>query len=299
MADVNRKTVRTLVLHHAVTPLWSEKSKKELAQWFSDNGFQRGYSGSTARWSGLYNPYTNARSYAQAHFAGQRVTAATPDATAAEKAAGFRLVPLVKDVWGQITWGAGDWETNRECINIENLGDYRNYTLRDGDCRVIADFWRPQDTKLNGATYILGHNEIKATACPARIMEKRNTIVNYVNNPPAKVTTRTIKTETPVPFTKETMEDPSKLLGVKTITQPGVNGVKTTTYQVTYTNGKETSRKTVSSVVTTAPVVEITLVGTKTVDQELQETVKENNALLKQILSLLNSLISKITSIFK
>lgn len=299
MADANRKTVDALVLHHAVTPLWSDKSKKELAQWFSDNGYARAYGSNPTKWSGLYNPYTGARSYAQAHYAGQRVTSATPDATATEKAAGYRLVPLVKDVWGQITWGAGDWEMNRRCINIENLGDYRNYTLRDGDCRVIADFWRPQDKKLGGATYILGHNEIYATACPARIMEKRNTIVNYVNNPPATVTTKTIKTETSIPFSKVETKDPSKLVGVSKITQPGVNGIKTTTISVTYTNGKETARKTLTSEVTTKPIPQVTLVGTKTIEQDIHETVKANNNLLKQILEAITSLISKITSIFK
>lgn len=293
MADSQRLTVNTLVLHHAVTPLWAEKSKKELAQWFSDNGFKRGYESNPNRWSGLYNPYTGAKSYAQAQYAGQRVTSKTPDATAAEKAAGFRLVPLVKDPWGQITWGAGDWETNRRCINIENLGDYRNYTLRDGDCRVIADFWRPRDQKLKGATYILGHNEVSATACPARIMEKRNTIVNYVNNPPATVTTKTIKTETSIPFSKETVKDASKLVGVSKITQPGVNGIKTTTISVTYTNGKETARKTLTSEVTTKPIPQVTLVGTKTIEQDIQETVKANNNLLKQILDFLLSIFKK------
>lgn len=299
MADSQRLTVNTLVLHHAVTPLWSEKSKKELAQWFSDNGFARGYESNPNRWSGLYNPYTGAKSYSQAHYAGQRVTSATPDATAAEKAAGYRLVPLVKDPWGQITWGAGNWEVNRKCINIEHVGDYRNYTLRDGDCRVIADFWRPQDKKLKGATYVLGHNEIYATACPARIMEKRDTIVSYVNTPPATITTKTIKTETSIPFSKETIKDASKLVGASSITQPGVNGIKTNTISVTYTNGRETSRKAVSSEITKQPVEEVTLVGTKTIAQETLETVKENNNLLKQILELIKNLVAKIGGIFK
>lgn len=184
MADINRLSVDTMVLHHAVTPLWENKSKKELAQWFSDNGFARAYGSNSANWSGLINPYTGGRSYSQAHYAGQRVTNKTPDATAAEKKAGYRLVPLVKDPWGQITWHAGHWNTNQRSIGIENLGDYRNYALRDGDCKVIADFWRSRDKALKGKTTILLHNEVYATACPARISEGRGKIVNYVNNPP-------------------------------------------------------------------------------------------------------------------
>lgn len=186
MADVNRKTVDYLVLHHAVTPLWSDKSKAWLAQWFSDNGYARAYGSNPANWSGLINPYTGARSYAQAHFAGQRVDGSTPDATQAERDAGYRLVPLINDVWGQIAWHAGNWDINTRSIGIENLGDYRNYGLRDGDARVIAAMWRPQDVRLGGATAIVGHKEVSqlGTECPARVMEMRDTIVNYVNNPP-------------------------------------------------------------------------------------------------------------------
>lgn len=200
MSDVNRTTVDKLVLHHAVTPLWEDMSKAWLAQWFSDNGYARAYGSNDANWSGLINPYTGGRSYSQAHFAGQRVTDATPDATAAERAAGFRLVQLVDDVWGQITWHAGNWPVNCSSIGIENLGDYRNYTLRDGDAKVIADFWRPQDQLLGGATAVYGHLEVSqiSTACPARIMEMRDTIVNYINNPPVIPPTPT-PTPTPTP----------------------------------------------------------------------------------------------------
>lgn len=184
--DPNRLTVDKYLLHHAVTPLWSDKSKAWLAQWFSDNGFVRAYGSNPANWSGLINPYTGARSYAQAHFAGQRVDASTPDATEAERAAGYRLVPLVQNPMGVITWHAGNWAVNQSSIGVENLGDYRNYTLRDGDARVLAAYWRPQDVKLNGATAIYGHREVSQTGteCPARLMEMRDTVVHYVNNPP-------------------------------------------------------------------------------------------------------------------
>lgn len=190
MADVNRTLVDKLVLHHAVTPLWSEKSKAQLAQWFSDNGFARAYGSNSANWSGLINPYTGARSYSQAHYAGQRVDGSTPDATAAERAAGYRLVQLVNDVWGQITWHAGNWAVNCGSIGIENLGDYRNYPLREGDCQVIADFWRPRDRQLGGATMVYGHKEVSqlGTECPARIMESRDHIIDLINTNPTPPT---------------------------------------------------------------------------------------------------------------
>ena len=289
MADINRKTVDYLVLHHSVTPLWSNKSKKELAQWFSDNGFKRGYESNPARWSGLINPYTGAKSYSQAHYAGQRVDKTTPDATDKERQAGFRLVPLVKDVWGQICWHAGNWEINRASIGIECVGDYRNYTLRDGDCRVIADFWRPQDIKLGGKTAVLGHGEIAATACPARIMEKRNTIVNYINNPPKPLPVVTVKEETrteKIHFTKTEVKNSELEIGKVNIIQKGQDGVVTVTETVTYTDGKETSRVTKSRVITKQPVEEVTEIGTKTKDQEQDERLTA----IEQFLSVLKGL---------
>lgn len=214
MADSQRLTVKDLVLHQAVTPLWDEKSKAQLAQWFSDNGYARAYGSNPANWSGLINPYTGQRSYSQAHLAGQRVTDRTPDATAAEKAAGYRLVPLIKDIWGQIAWHAGNWQINRSSIGIENLGDYRNYTLRDGDCKVIADFWRGQDRKLDGKTMVWGHLEVSqlGTACPARIMEKRNHIIDLVNgNGPSTEPSK----PTPQPSKKSNQEIANEVLAGK------------------------------------------------------------------------------------
>lgn len=268
MADANRKTVDYLVLHHAVTPTWENKSRGELAKWFSDNGFVRAYSSNPNNWSGLINPYTGGRSYSQAHYAGQRVDSTTPDATDAERQAGFRLVQLVADVWGQITWHAGNWEVNRASIGIECLGDYRNYTLRDGDCRIIAAFWRPQDQKLGGATAIVGHNEVSdaATACPARIMEMRQRIVDYCNNPPKPVPVITVKTETTterIHFAIKDIDDPTLPVGEMKIVTPGVDGVVTVVTTVTYTDGKETSRVTKSRTITTQPIDQVVAHGTK------------------------------------
>lgn len=201
MADASRLTVDKLVLHHAVTPLWSDKSRAWLAQWFSDLGFSRGYGSNPAQWNGLINPYTGGRSYAMAQYAGQRVDGSTPDATDAERAAGYRLVALVQDPFGRIAYHAGNWAVNQSSIGIENLGDYRNYPLRDGDCRVIADFWRNQDRALGGATAVYGHLEISTlgTACPARIMEQRDRIIQLINENPAPAPTPT-PAPTPVSF---------------------------------------------------------------------------------------------------
>ncbi len=184
--DSQRLTADYNVQHHAVTPLWSDKSKPWLAQWFSDNGFARGYNSNPALWNGLINPYTGGRSYAQAHAVGQRVDGSTPDATDIERANGYRVFWIVDQPWNVITYGAGNWEINRRAINIENLGNYLDYPLREDDCRVLGEFWRPRDQELGGATYVVGHKSVTtiATACPARIMENLDQIVYYVNNAP-------------------------------------------------------------------------------------------------------------------
>lgn len=300
MADVNRKTVDYLVLHHAVTPTWENKSKTELAQWFSDNGFARAYGSNPANWSGLYNPYNNAKSYSQAHFAGQRVDATTPDATDAERTAGFRLVPLVKDVWGQITWHAGNWEVNRASIGIECLGDYRNYTLRDGDCKVIANFWRPQDVKLKGATAVMGHKELAPTTCPARIMEKIPLIVDMINNPakyeskvPVIVNKEETRTER-IHFQQIEQDEPNLPLGERQTAVKGVDGIVTVIDVVTLTDGKETSRVTKSRTITTQPIDEIILVGTKTKDQEQDERLNNIEKILDFFKGVWNALVDLI-----
>lgn len=265
MSDVNRLPVDCYVLHHAVTQLWHEKTRAQLAQFFSDSGFARAYGSNPANWSGLYNPYTGARSYSQAHLAGQQVTDATPDATAEEHAAGFRWVALVADIWGQICWHAGNWEMNRRSIGIEMLGDYRYYTLRDGDAAVLGAFWRPQDLKFGGATYIYGHKEVSdsSTECPARIMEMRDVVVYYCNNPKELVhvpvvTTKSEVITTVIPYEKTTIEDNTKEIDS---ISGGENGSRTVTYTITYLDGVETSRL-VTSDVTILPKNQVTVHGT-------------------------------------
>lgn len=281
MADVNRKTVDYLVLHHAVTPTWEDKSKEFLVNWFSDNGFARAYGSNASNWSGLKKP-NGQRSYSQAHFAGQRVTSATPDATADEKKKGYRLVQLVQDPWGQITWHAGNWDINTRSICIENLGDYRSLSLRENDCKVIADFWRAQDRKLKGATAIVGHKEVSdsATACPANIMNSRNRIVTLVNAASSGwpkdpvITTKDVTTETVIPFETEAVNDPNLLKGTQEIRKKGVNGKRVVVTRITYTDGKETSRKVISDK-TTPPVSMVMAIGIKEKTPEVPPAIVE------------------------
>jgi surface rod structure-forming protein G len=77
--------------------------------------------------------------------------------------------------------------------------------------------------------------------------------------------TITEKTETQtksIAFTSSTVQDSNLAKGTTQVTTVGVNGAETLTYQVTYTNGKLTSQKLTSTVITTQPINQVTSIGT-------------------------------------
>jgi hypothetical protein len=65
-----------------------------------------------------------------------------------------------------------------------------------------------------------------------------------------------------IPFEKVRRDDASMDLGEESVTTKGVDGVKTLTHEVVFTDGVETSRRLVSEEVTTKPIDEVTSVGT-------------------------------------
>ena len=66
-----------------------------------------------------------------------------------------------------------------------------------------------------------------------------------------------------IPFTTTTVKDATIAKGTQKVTTAGVAGVKTTTYKVVTVDGVEESRALVSEVDTTAPIAQVTTVGTK------------------------------------
>ncbi len=75
-----------------------------------------------------------------------------------------------------------------------------------------------------------------------------------------------VRTETEaaaIPFQARSVNDPATDAGVSSVSTPGVNGVTTKTFRVTYTDGVETARELVSEAVTTPPVDQVTTVGTR------------------------------------
>lgn len=76
----------------------------------------------------------------------------------------------------------------------------------------------------------------------------------------------TIETETvtePVSYQQVQQDDPNLDVGVVQVTTAGLTGVRTLTYQVTKKGTREIARELVSDTVTTAPVDEVTSVGTR------------------------------------
>jgi len=79
-----------------------------------------------------------------------------------------------------------------------------------------------------------------------------------------RVTTKTITETKPIPYATRTVPDGSLAKGVTKTRTKGVAGLRTLTYQVTYTDGEQTSKKLIKSVVTRAAAPKVVAVGTKT-----------------------------------
>nr|WP_296073278.1 G5 domain-containing protein [uncultured Actinoplanes sp.] len=78
------------------------------------------------------------------------------------------------------------------------------------------------------------------------------------------VTKKRVTQSKTIGFTTRTVKDSTLPKGETEVRTKGVAGVRTITYEVTLTDGKETSRKQISSVVTRKPVTKVIAVGTKT-----------------------------------
>lgn len=78
-----------------------------------------------------------------------------------------------------------------------------------------------------------------------------------------QIETKTISETNPIPFSAITKDDSSLESGVSKISTVGENGEKTTIYEVTYTNGQETSRRKIKDETTKPAINQVTSIGTK------------------------------------
>ncbi|WP_416901023.1 G5 domain-containing protein [Micromonospora echinospora] len=81
--------------------------------------------------------------------------------------------------------------------------------------------------------------------------------------PSPEVQVRTVTETERLRHGVRTVKDSSLAEGKRVVRTPGVDGVRTLTYQVTVTDGVQTGRKLVRSAVTRKPVTEVVAVGTK------------------------------------
>ena len=83
-----------------------------------------------------------------------------------------------------------------------------------------------------------------------------------------RVETRKEKKTEEIAFSVETQKSSSMYVGSSKVTREGVNGSKEVTYQITYVDGKEESRKKVKEKVIKEPVSKIVTEGTKEKPQQ-------------------------------
>lgn len=110
---------------------------------------------------------------------------------------------------------------------------------------LLVGFTAPEDTKqLNSINTNTDKTEQKQTPSP-------------------KITTETVTETEQIPYGVTTANDASLDKGKTRIATKGVNGVKTYTYEVTFADGKQTTKKLLKEAVTTAPIAEVSAIGTK------------------------------------
>lgn len=101
-----------------------------------------------------------------------------------------------------------------------------------------------------------------ATAPPSRNTAGKGQPVTQPAVTQPTITHTTVTETKTVPFTATTQDDNTLAKGTTQVTVPGVDGVETLTYDVTYSNGKQIDKQLKTDVVTTPPVTQVTAVGT-------------------------------------
>jgi resuscitation-promoting factor RpfB len=78
-----------------------------------------------------------------------------------------------------------------------------------------------------------------------------------------KVETRTVTETQKIAYPTRTVKDSTLSAGTTRVRTKGVAGVRTLTYQVTVTDGEQTAKKLIKSVVTRKPITKVVVIGTR------------------------------------
>lgn len=110
---------------------------------------------------------------------------------------------------------------------------------------------------------VFGVAAVSAAANPApQPPEAKPTAQVQTEEKEPVIETRTVTETEAVAFTSTTVEDGNLAKGSTAVRTNGVNGVKTMTYDIDYTNGVAGEKKLVKEEVTTAPIAQVTAIGT-------------------------------------
>jgi uncharacterized protein YabE (DUF348 family) len=133
----------------------------------------------------------------------------------------------------------------------------KNVTLvADGQERVVT-------TTAATAGDLLAEQGITLSATDRTSLYPAQALLDRMRLQVFRVQVSDVAENTPIAHNRVETPDPNAFEGQDTVTQPGVDGVQTTTYRVTVTDGVETGRQQLSTAVSTPPVDELVSVGTK------------------------------------
>lgn len=118
---------------------------------------------------------------------------------------------------------------------------------------------------LWSVTAVLAGSAINAAASPTSNTSSQPPQKPQITQPTPKqpdITKKTVTETSSIAFSKTTVDDSSLAKGKTEVKTTGADGIKTSTYEITYTDGKQTDKKFIKDEVTTQPVAEVTAVGT-------------------------------------
>lgn len=118
---------------------------------------------------------------------------------------------------------------------------------------------------LWSVTAVLAGSAINAAASPntastSNTSQQQSSQASTEHKP--VVTTKTITETSEIPFTSSNVDDSNLAKGKTEVQTTGINGVKTSTFEITYTDGVQTDKKLIKEETTTEPVNEVVAIGT-------------------------------------
>lgn len=105
------------------------------------------------------------------------------------------------------------------------------------------------------------------TATTAAAPVSPSSVPSAVPEATPRIEKRTVTETRAIPFTTRRVNDPTLARGTTEVRTRGRNGVRTLTYEVTFTDGVRTDRRLIRAVVTRAPVARVIAVGTRVTRQ--------------------------------